>query len=185
MHEFYGAPYRSGGVTPAGVDCSGLVQAVYQRAGVKLPRTAAQQFHHGIPVNRQDLQFGDVIFFNSYCQNRQPKSFLAGIFAPAPAQAADICHNGIYVGQNRFVHANRDGVHVSRLDAEVWQTSFVGAKRYFGLEPHSGESAWVPPGAAAGSPPSPAASKPAKKPLVDYQDWGKEYDMFGDLPKDP
>ena len=70
LGEFSGAPYRSGGTTPAGVDCSGLIQALYQRAGVHLPRTVADQYQAGAPVERQELHFGDVVFFNRYCQTR-------------------------------------------------------------------------------------------------------------------
>ena len=128
LSEFYGAPYRSGGNSPAGVDCSGLIQAVFHRAGVTVSRTVAQQFREGRPVAVSELRFGDVVFFNRYCQVRSPNYFMAGILSPALADQA--CHNGIYVGQGRFVHASPKGVFVSRLDAEVWRLSFMGARRY-------------------------------------------------------
>lgn len=127
LSEFYGAPYRSGGSTPAGVDCSGLIQALYQRTGVQLPRTVAQQFAAGRPVSRGELRFGDVVFFNRYCQTRRPV-YLAGILNPALAE--EVCHNGIYIGEGRFVHASPRGVYVSRLDAEAWSISYQGARRY-------------------------------------------------------
>ncbi len=132
LQAFYGAPYKSGGADPAGVDCSGLVQATFQRAGVNLPRTVAQQFNEGRPVGVGELRFGDVVFFNRFCQTRKYDSFLAGLLPPA--YAAEVCHNGIYIGQGRFVHASPQGVYVSRLDAEVWRVSFMGARRY--LAPH-------------------------------------------------
>jgi cell wall-associated NlpC family hydrolase len=128
LGDFYGAPYRSGGTTPAGVDCSGLVQALYQRAGVKLPRTVAQQYQAGRPVGREELRFGDVIFFNRYCQTRGRDVFLAGIFSPGFGD--EVCHNGFYLGGGRFIHASPRGVFISRLDAEVWRVSFRGARRY-------------------------------------------------------
>jgi cell wall-associated NlpC family hydrolase len=117
LQEFYGAPYKSGGADPAGVDCSGLVQAAFQRAGVNLPRTVAQQFNSGQPVDLEGLRFGDVVFFNRFCQTRKFDLFMAGILPPA-------------YGQGRFVHASPKGVYVSRLDAEVWRVSFMGARRY-------------------------------------------------------
>jgi cell wall-associated NlpC family hydrolase len=128
LQEFYGAPYKRGGTDPAGVDCSGLVQAALQRAGVNLPRTVAQQFDTGQPVGLGELRFGDVVFFNQLCQTRQYNAFLAGLLPPA--YAAEVCHNGIYIGRGRFVHASPRGVFVSRLDAEVWRASFMGARRY-------------------------------------------------------
>jgi cell wall-associated NlpC family hydrolase len=128
LGEFYGAPYRSGGTTPAGVDCSGLVQALLHRAGANLPRTVAQQYRVGQPVRTDDLRFGDVVFFNRYCQTRGRDLYLAGMFAPFAAD--EVCHNGIYLGQGRFVHASPRGVEVSRLDAETWRLSFRGARRY-------------------------------------------------------
>jgi probable lipoprotein NlpC len=128
LSEFYGAPYRLGGTTPAGVDCSGLIQALYQRAGVILARTVAEQYGEGRPVAPLDLRFGDVVFFNHYCQARTRGPFLAGMLPPA--EVDQVCHNGLYLGDGRFIHASPQGVFVSRLDAEVWRLSYKGARRY-------------------------------------------------------
>lgn len=128
LGEFYGAPYRSGGTSPEGVDCSGFIQALFQRAGVMLPRTVAQQYSAGRQVPPAEMRFGDVVFFNRYCQTRGRDFYLANIL---PSFNADeICHNGLYLGEGRFVHASPRGVLVSRLDAETWRVSFKGARRY-------------------------------------------------------
>lgn len=128
LREFLRAPYRVGGTTPAGVDCSGLVLAVYQRLGIHLPRSAAEQFEQGRPVPLHRLRFGDVVFFNRYCQLKPPEPRLAHIL-PRP-YLQEVCHNGIYLGNGRFLHASPRGVEVGRLDAEVWRLSFLGARRY-------------------------------------------------------
>ena len=128
INGYHGAPYRSGGTSPAGVDCSGLIQATFHQAGVNLPRTVAQQYGQGQQVALSDLHFGDVIFFNRYCQTRSQDFFTASMFNPSFTQQP--CHNGIYLGQGRFIHASPKGVFVSRLDAEVWRLSFMGARRY-------------------------------------------------------
>lgn len=133
IQGYHGAPYKSGGTDPAGVDCSGLVQGAFQQAGVPLPRTVAQQFAAGRPVALGQLRFGDVLFFNRYCQTKKSEWFMAGIFTPG--RLTEVCHNGIYLGNGRFVHASPRGVFVSRLDAEVWRTSFMGARRYLPTEP--------------------------------------------------
>jgi cell wall-associated NlpC family hydrolase len=129
LGEFSGAPYVSGGTTPAGVDCSGLIQALYQRAGLNLPRTVADQYQAGRPVERNELQFGDVVFFNRYCQTRGQGPILAGILSLGHED--EVCHNGIYLGGGRFMHASPRGVFITRLDAEVWRVSYRGARRYF------------------------------------------------------
>ncbi len=126
--EFSGVPYRAGGTTPDGVDCSGLIQALYQRTGVRLPRTVAEQYQAGAPVGREELRFGDVVFFNRYCQTRGRGPYLAGILSPGFED--EVCHNGIYLGGGRFMHASSRGVFISRLDAEVWRVSYRGARRY-------------------------------------------------------
>jgi cell wall-associated NlpC family hydrolase len=129
LGEFSGVPYRSGGTTPDGVDCSGLIQALYQRAGLHLPRTVADQYQAGQPVERHELHFGDVVFFNRYCQIRGRGPYLAGIFSLGDED--EVCHNGIYLGGGRFMHASPRGVLITRLDAEVWRASYRGARRYF------------------------------------------------------
>jgi cell wall-associated NlpC family hydrolase len=128
LGEFSGVPYYSGGTTPEGVDCSGLIQALYQRTGVRLPRTVADQYQTGTPVQRQDLRFGDVVFFNRYCQMSRRGPYLASMFSPGEEDL--VCHNGIYLGGGRFMHASPRGVCISRLDAEVWRASYRGARRY-------------------------------------------------------
>jgi cell wall-associated NlpC family hydrolase len=96
LKEFAKAPYRSGGVSPAGVDCSGLVMAVYQRLGLALPRTAADQFTTGEPVPPGRLRFGDVVFFNRLSQVKKSGPYLANMLPPATR--FEVCHNGIYIG---------------------------------------------------------------------------------------
>lgn len=129
LGDFAGAPYRSGGTTPDGVDCSGLIQALYQRTGVRLPRTVADQYEAGTPVRREELRFGDVVFFNRLCQIRGRGPYLASILATVDED--EVCHNGIYLGGGRFMHASPRGVFITRLDAEVWRVSYRGARRYF------------------------------------------------------
>lgn len=128
LQEFSRAPYRRGGVTPAGVDCSGLVLAVFQRVGLSLPRTVEEQFTVGQPVPRERLRFGDVVFFNRYCQVKKSAPYLAGILNPQPL--SQICHNGIYLGGGRFMHASPRGVEVASLEADTWRLSYAGARRY-------------------------------------------------------
>ncbi|HXO42970.1 MAG TPA: C40 family peptidase, partial [Thermoanaerobaculia bacterium] len=95
---YLGTPYRRGGTTRRGVDCSGLVGAVYGEQGLDLPRTAAQQFAEGMAVAASDLRPGDLVFFRD--------TYKRGI-----------SHVGIYIGDGRFLHAagRRHGVIVSEL----------------------------------------------------------------------
>ncbi len=109
---YLGTPYRRGGTTRRGVDCSGLVGAVYGEQGLDLPRTAAQQFAEGAAVAVSDLRPGDLVFFRD--------TYKRGI-----------SHVGIYVGDGRFLHAanRRHGVIVSELSRPYYRLRYAGARR--------------------------------------------------------
>ena len=109
--DMRGAPYRLGGETPAGFDCSGLTRYVFGQHGVWLPRVTADQFAIGEMVPRGDLRPGDLVFFSTV--------------APGPS------HVGISLGRNEFVHAptERGVVRVERLTSSYWSRRYVGARR--------------------------------------------------------
>ena len=110
--SFRGVPYRFGGRTRNGVDCSGLIQAVWKQYGALLPRTSVAQYKSGAPVSKSTVRAGDLIFFkNTYKRG--------------------ISHVGIYVGDGRFVHAanRRKGVIVTALSEAYWANRWAGARR--------------------------------------------------------
>jgi cell wall-associated NlpC family hydrolase len=109
---YLGTPYRMGGTSRRGLDCSGLVGAIYGEQGMDLPRTAAEQFHEGVAVAESDLRPGDLVFFRD--------TYKRGI-----------SHVGIYIGDGRFLHAagRRHGVIVSELSRPYYHLRFAGARR--------------------------------------------------------
>src|SRR5258705_2200489 len=117
--ELIGIRYKWGGNSPATVlDCSGLVRYVFQQVtGVTLPRTARDMSRLGEQIAVPDLQPGDLVFFDT-------RHFA-------------FSHVGIYLGDNRFVHAPRRGrdVEVATLDSSFWQKRFNGARRMVGVLP--------------------------------------------------
>jgi cell wall-associated NlpC family hydrolase len=134
-----GVKYKFGGTRPeTGLDCSGLVQYVFQQVtGVTLPRTAREMSRLGDKVALAELVPGDLVFFNT--------------------RRFAYSHVGIYLGDNRFIHAPRRGreVEIAEIDRRYWQQRFDGARRLAGSVPGLlpsliGEAAASPLPAAAG-----------------------------------
>lgn len=108
--QMVGVPYRWGGSTPEGFDCSGLVQYAYSNAGLHLPRTAAAQMDASSPLTLEKAEAGDLLFFRD---------------------GSRTSHVAIYLGQGRFVHAPSTGNRVS-LDSfgnAYWRMRFARAGR--------------------------------------------------------
>jgi cell wall-associated NlpC family hydrolase len=106
-----GAPYRNGGVSPDGFDCSGFVSYVYQQHGVAMPREVREQYKVGKQIDRGQLEPGDLVFFSTV----------------APGAS----HVGIVIGGDQFVHApsEKGVVRVESLSQQYWASRFIGAKR--------------------------------------------------------
>jgi cell wall-associated NlpC family hydrolase len=104
--RYLGTPYVWGGASPSGFDCSGFVMYVYAQIGVSLPHNAAAQYGYGTPVDRSQLQPGDLVFFNG------------------------LGHNGIYIGGGSFIHSPHTGDVVKISSLSGWYDStWVGARR--------------------------------------------------------
>ena len=106
-----GAPYREGGALPDGFDCSGLVNYVFARQGVAVPRDVRRQALAGEPVDRVNVAPGDLVFFAT--------------------TGSGPTHVGIAVGDGRFIHAPKSGdvVRVESMSAAYWASRFVTARR--------------------------------------------------------
>jgi len=112
--RYMGYPYVMGGESPSGFDCSGFVQYVMAQNGIRVSRTSRTLFLDGRPISRSQLRPGDVVFFqNTYRRG--------------------ISHVGIYVNDNKFIHAadRRRDVTVSRLDQDHYASRYVGARRMY------------------------------------------------------
>lgn len=107
-----GKPYRYGGHSPRGFDCSGLVYFSYQRAGLSVPRSTSSQRARSRKVSLNRVASGDLLFFNQ--------------------EGKYSSHVGIYIGRDRFVHAPSSGkrVRVDTLTDPYWQKHLVDARRF-------------------------------------------------------
>lgn len=116
---FLGVPYRRGGNSvETGFDCSGFVRAIYeQTVGLVLPRRAEQQAAATQNIDKNELQPGDLVFFNT-----MKRAF---------------SHVGIYVGDGKFIHAPKPGaeVRVESMGVAYWARRFDGARRVQGATP--------------------------------------------------
>jgi len=108
--EQVGVPYRYGGATRTGFDCSGLVQFSYGHAGKSVPRTTGQLWSNTTTVGREDLQAGDLLFFSI---------------------EGKMSHVGLYIGRQQFVHAPSSGrtVTVAKLTSPFYASAFIRAGR--------------------------------------------------------
>lgn len=107
-----GKPYRYGGASPSGFDCSGLVYYAYHKAGYKVPRTSEQQYQDSLPVKPSAMREGDLLFFRI---------------------EGKVSHVGVYLGNNQFIHAPSSGKRVTTtsLDDPYWKERLIKAGRFF------------------------------------------------------
>ena len=113
-NRFIGVPYRWGGQSPGtGFDCSGLTMVVYRLNGLELPRSSRQQWKSGRPVYPGQLSKGDLVFF-------------------ATSGGRRVSHVGIYIGNNKFLHAPSSGrkIRISSMSEKYYNSRYLGARTY-------------------------------------------------------
>ncbi len=110
--QYLQTPYKYGGVTARGMDCSAFTGLIYESAvDISLPRTTRDQFRVGRKVDKKHLKFGDLVFFKTR-RRRSPS------------------HVGIYIGENFFAHVSRyEGVTITSLQSPYYRKRYVGARR--------------------------------------------------------
>lgn len=112
--SFMGAPYKLGGESVRGLDCSAFVKKIYEIFDVNLPRTAKEQFRVGKRVEKEELKIGDLVFFRT----RPGRNYAT--------------HVGIYIGGGNFIHASSyssRGVRIDSLESPFYKRTFLGAVR--------------------------------------------------------
>ncbi len=122
VKEYLGTPYRRGGTSKKGMDCSGFARTVYdQLLGLDLPHSSGDQFHSSElqKIDTRELQAGDLVFFAGQGKKKKQKR---------------INHVGVYLSDGQFIHASSsEGIIVSNLDEVYWNKRFVGSKRHTAL----------------------------------------------------
>jgi lipoprotein Spr len=109
VDEWMGTPYRLGGTTKDGIDCSALTQILFTNLyGINLPRTAREQYDFSRKISRAELKEGDLVFFNTI---------------------GGVSHVGMYLQNNKFIHASTSGVTISDLYDDYWMRKFIGVGR--------------------------------------------------------
>jgi len=113
--SFLGVRYVWGGTSPSGFDCSGLIQYVYKRQGVSLPRVAQAQSRVGVSVSKSNMRVGDLMFFS------------------ARGSINSVDHVGIYIGYGKFIHSSSAGrgVIVTSVNRPYYVRTLVRIKRVF------------------------------------------------------
>lgn len=113
FRQWEGVKYKLGGTSDSGIDCSALIQEIFDTAlATHLPRTTSEQIKKGRPVHIDQLKPGDLIFFHTKKATR---------------------HVGVYVGKHKFIHASSSkGVTASSLENAYWSGHFEDARRVLG-----------------------------------------------------
>ncbi len=123
VKEYLGVPYRRGGTSKNGMDCSGFVRTLYDDLfKIELPHSSGEQYRFPAlrKVSKVRMQAGDLLFFSDKKKKR-------------------VNHVGVYLSNGRFIHASSSlGITVSRISESYWLKRFVGSKRHPALQ---GESA--------------------------------------------
>lgn len=113
--SYLGTPYKYGGITTTGFDCSGLVYVSFKEMNMELPRRSSDQAEYGKEITIENVKIGDLIFFNT-----------SGNSISHVGIVESINHNGSI----NFVHSSTSkGVIISSLDENYWKTRFVKAVR--------------------------------------------------------
>lgn len=110
--KFLGKPYRWGNSNGKSFDCSGFTMYVYNNFDIKLAHSAAAQFQKGTKIAKADLKLGDAVFFTTYKKGAS--------------------HVGIFIGNNKFIHASSSGgkVIITDLNTAYYKSRYLGARRY-------------------------------------------------------
>lgn len=113
--KYKGCPYKPGGTTPKGFDCSGFTSFVYSKAGIRIPRTSGNQFDSGQDVDFDEMKNGDLVFFTRW-------GSIGKLFSPN--------HVGIFIGNDRFIHAPSSGgkVRIDKLTDDYWDSHYKGSR---------------------------------------------------------
>lgn len=113
--QLVGTPYKWGGATVSGFDCSGFILYIFDKYNLDLPRTSVSQAEAGVHVDQDDLRLGDLVFFNT--------------------SGRGISHAGIYIGNDEFAHASTSrGVRISKLSESYYKNRYVTARRVISQE---------------------------------------------------
>ena len=114
LHDFIfdwiGKPYRFGGESKRGIDCSAFARELYARVmGQYLPRNSRQQFKYVQTIQKEELQTGDLVFFK--------------------IKTRDISHVGVYLSDNKFIQSSKSGVNIASLENSYWKRYYYKSGR--------------------------------------------------------